>query len=117
MDMDTGDDVTTVLDGNATDVEGTNSTINPHFYGISLDDEYIYITDWDRKWVYIFIALLKCYGPIWRCMPEDKNLIYKTEAELGFCEWKLFSEGIKRHIGHNTFIIWLLIVYLMILGV
>ena len=29
---------------------------------------------------------------------------------------KFLSEGIKRHMGHNTFIIWLIMVYLMILG-
>ena len=30
---------------------------------------------------------------------------------------KLMSEGIERHTSHNTFIIGLLIMYLMILGV
>ena len=30
---------------------------------------------------------------------------------------KFLSEGIKRHMSHNTFIIWLLMVYFMIVGV
>ena len=30
---------------------------------------------------------------------------------------KLLSEGIKRHMGHNTFSIWLIANYIMILGV
>ena len=36
-------------------------------------------------------------------MPEDKSFIYKTEALLRCNE--TFYEGIKRHLGHNTFII------------
>ena len=31
--------------------------------------------------------ILKCYDPIWRFMPEDKSFIYKTEAQLRFCQW------------------------------
>ena len=26
-------------------------------------------------------VIVKCYGPIWRFMPEDKSFIYKTEAQ------------------------------------
>ena len=51
--------------------------------------------------------ILKCYGPIWGFMPED-TVPYtnpkRSLAELRVCEGTV-SEGIKPHMGHNTFII------------
>jgi len=50
-DIDGGKNLTLIIDGNKTIPRGYNGTGNPHFYGISLDDEFIYVTDWDRKYV------------------------------------------------------------------
>ena len=58
--MDGGKNMTVIVNGNKTTPRGYNGTGNPHFYGISLDDEFIYVSDWDRKQVkyYNYISVL-----------------------------------------------------------
>jgi Low-density lipoprotein receptor repeat class B len=37
--------------GTAATNETASATVRPHYYGIALDETYIYYTDWSRGWV------------------------------------------------------------------